>query len=117
MDRLNIGDVKLLMAEGEGLSIEFKEKYTPKIDRDLVAFANTKGGRILLGVKDDGSVIGEKLTNRLKAEIQTLARQCDPPLDIHQVNQIGDVVVIDDNFGIRISEILRRPEIEDISLP
>jgi ATP-dependent DNA helicase RecG len=44
-------EIKLLLAEGEGLSIEFKEKYTPKIDRDLVAFANTKGGRILLGVK------------------------------------------------------------------
>ena len=29
----------------------------------------------------------------------------------------GDVVVIDDNFGIRISEILRRPEIEEISQP
>ncbi|MGE4275665.1 MAG: flagellar motor switch protein FliN [Lawsonibacter sp.] len=27
----------------------------------------------------------------------------------------GDVVVIDDNFGIRISEILRKPDIEDIS--
>ena len=29
----------------------------------------------------------------------------------------GDVVVIDDNFGIRISEILRRPEIDGITLP
>lgn len=29
----------------------------------------------------------------------------------------GDVVVIEDNFGIRISEILRRPEIGDISFP
>jgi predicted HTH transcriptional regulator len=37
-------DLKLIIAEGEGLSVEFKEKYTPKIDRDLVAFANTKGG-------------------------------------------------------------------------
>lgn len=88
-------ELKLLIAEGEGLSVEFKEKYTPKIDRDLVAFANTTGGRILLGVRDDGTVMGEKLTNRLKAEIQALSRQCDPPLDIHHLNQIGDVVVID----------------------
>lgn len=49
--------------------MEFKEKYTPKIDRDIVAFANTKGGRILLGVTDDGRIAGETLTNRLKAEI------------------------------------------------
>lgn len=27
----------------------------------------------------------------------------------------GDVVVIDDNFGIRISEILRKPELSDLT--
>ena len=27
----------------------------------------------------------------------------------------GEVVVIDDNFGIRISEILHKPELEDIA--
>ena len=27
----------------------------------------------------------------------------------------GDVVVIDDNFGIRVTEIIKRPEIEDIT--
>ena len=27
----------------------------------------------------------------------------------------GEVVVIDDNFGVRISEILRKPELEDIT--
>ena len=27
----------------------------------------------------------------------------------------GEVVVIDDNFGIRVSEILHRPEIEELA--
>jgi len=31
------------IAEGEGLTVEFKEKYTPKIDRDIVALANARG--------------------------------------------------------------------------
>ena len=35
--------VKLLIREGEGLTVEFKERYTPRIDQDIVAFANAKG--------------------------------------------------------------------------
>jgi len=66
--------VKLLIREGEGLSVEFKERYTPRIDEDIVAFANAKGGTLLLGVRDDGTVIGERLTNDLKARINSLTR-------------------------------------------
>jgi predicted HTH transcriptional regulator len=44
---VNAEKLKLLISEGEGLTVEFKEKYTPKIDRDIVAFSNTKGGLIL----------------------------------------------------------------------
>ncbi|MFH1882545.1 MAG: ATP-binding protein [Planctomycetota bacterium] len=66
---MKITDLKLLLKEGEGLTVEFKEQYTPRIDRDIVAFSNTKGGIILIGVSDEGKVIGEKLTNKLKAQI------------------------------------------------
>ncbi|MDP3105503.1 MAG: ATP-binding protein [Candidatus Methanoperedens sp.] len=45
--------VKLLIREGESLTVEFKEKYTSKIDEDIVAFSNTKGGFIFLGVSDN----------------------------------------------------------------
>ncbi|GBE40306.1 divergent AAA domain protein [bacterium BMS3Bbin09] len=44
----------MLIKEGEGLTVEFKERYTPRIDRDIVSFANSKGGRLLLGVDDRG---------------------------------------------------------------
>ena len=77
--------LKLLIAEGEGLSVEFKEKYTSKIDRDIVALANTKGGFIILGVNDDGKVVGEKLTNQMKANILSLARNCDPHIMIGKI--------------------------------
>ncbi len=33
-------ELHLLVKEGEGLTVEFKEKFTPKIDRDIVAMAN-----------------------------------------------------------------------------
>jgi predicted HTH transcriptional regulator len=53
-------DVLRLIEEGEGFEVEFKRKVsTPeKIARTLIALANTKGGYILFGVDDDGSIIG-----------------------------------------------------------
>lgn len=49
-------DLRLFIKEGEGLTVEFKEKYSSKIDKDIVALANAKGGFIIFGVTDDGSI-------------------------------------------------------------
>ena len=61
-------ELELILKEGESLTVEFKERYTPKIVQDIVSFANGKGGRILLGVSDDGSIKGQKFTNRPKSD-------------------------------------------------
>jgi predicted HTH transcriptional regulator len=76
-------DVVRLIEEGEGFEVEFKRKVsTPeKIARTLIALANTKGGQILFGVDDDGSIIGvesEKSEADLIREAGTLF--CDPPI-------------------------------------
>lgn len=92
--RLSLKNIKLLIREGEGLTVEFKEKYTSRIDEDIVAFANTKGGAVLLGVRDDGALAGAKLTNDLKARINSLARNCKPSVSVNAA-QIGEVLVVD----------------------
>lgn len=86
-------EVKLLIGEGEGLTVEFKEHYTPRIDEDIVAFANARGGTLLLGVRDDGAICGERLTNDLKAKIHSLARNCKPTIAV-DLSQVGEVVAI-----------------------
>jgi ATP-dependent DNA helicase RecG len=86
--------VILLIKEGESLTVEFKEKYSSKIDEQIVAFSNTKGGVILLGVSDDGIVKGEKLTNEMKGNINSLARNCKPDITVNAM-QVEDVVVIE----------------------
>jgi len=85
--------LKIILQEKENLTLEFKEKYTPKIDEDLVAFSNTKGGIILLGVNDNGKILGEDLTNELKAKINTLARNCKPSINT-KIEFIDKVVII-----------------------
>ena len=88
-------ELKLLLKEGEGLTVEFKERYTSKIDKDIVAFANTRGGHLLLGVNDDGEIVGEKLTNKLKAEIVDLARKCEPSISVENISQVDNVIVVE----------------------
>src|SRR5690606_39260955 len=45
---------------GEGANLEFKRKVPKpaRIAKEIIAFANTSGGRLLLGVDDDGSIVG-----------------------------------------------------------
>lgn len=55
-------NLKRLIFEGEGVTLDFKKTITSceKIARTMVAFANNKGGRLLIGVADDGTIKGVK---------------------------------------------------------
>ncbi|MCX5824802.1 MAG: putative DNA binding domain-containing protein [Deltaproteobacteria bacterium] len=86
-------DLDILLQEGEGVMLEYKEGLSSSFARELVALANTAGGRILLGVRDDGTVKGIADTNQLRARIQDIARNCDPPVKI-LVQRIGEVTVV-----------------------
>ncbi len=52
--------IKELISQGEGLHLDFKFEVSdaPKIARSLVAFANTNGGKLLIGVNDNGIIKG-----------------------------------------------------------
>ena len=49
-----------LIKQGENQFLDFKFAVndSKKIARTLVAFSNTKGGRLLIGVKDNGVIVG-----------------------------------------------------------
>jgi ATP-dependent DNA helicase RecG len=86
--------INIFIQEGEGLTVEFKERFSPRIDEGIVAFANTKGGVILLGVRDDRTVTGEKLTNDLKARINSVARNCSPSIHV-KIRQLQNIICIE----------------------
>ncbi len=71
-------ELEALIAQGEGPSLEFKESWSDSIAKEISAFANTKGGRILVGVGDDKMIRKISMTNRVKSQIQDLARNMDP---------------------------------------
>ena len=87
-------DLDILVQQGEGATLEFKEALAPpSFARELVALANTIGGKILLGVRDDGSVRGIDDSNALRARVQDIARNCDPPVKV-LVEPVGRVFVV-----------------------
>lgn len=65
---MDISTVQRLAAKGEGQRLEFKKKvnFPEKIIKEVVAFANSDGGKLLLGVDDDGTVSG---TRNIEGEI------------------------------------------------
>jgi predicted HTH transcriptional regulator len=81
---MNYRDVDRLIEEGEGFEVEFKRKVSSpeKIARALIAFANTKGGHILFGVDDDGTVVGVESE---KSEVNLITEagrfHCSPEIE------------------------------------
>ena len=82
-----------LVALGEGFTIEFKRTGTAGLGREICAFANTTGGTILLGVADDGEVCGVGNHNRLKSEVQSIARSAEPPIAV-EIESAGQVLCV-----------------------
>ena len=74
-----------LIEEGENLICEFKRKFSSpeKIAKEMIAFANTKGGYILFGIDDNRSVHGVESEKGETELIKDAAlNYCEPPLDI-----------------------------------
>lgn len=86
-------EFEFLLKEGEGYNLEFKERDSSDLAKEICAFANATGGKILIGVTDKGEVKGITVTNRLKSQITDIARNFDPKLEI-SLEEVGNVLII-----------------------
>jgi predicted HTH transcriptional regulator len=74
-----------MIESGEGIDVEFKRQFSSpeKIAKELIALANTKGGYILFGVDDDGTVVGVRSEKSEQGEVEHAAEfLCSPPISI-----------------------------------
>lgn len=51
-------EINQILEYGESKLVEFKEKYTKDIYKSVIAFSNTAGGRIFIGINDQRQVVG-----------------------------------------------------------
>ena len=63
----------------ESETIELKLDYTDSIRKDIIAFANTSGGIIYIGIADDGTVVGVSSADLMIQRIANMARDAIRP--------------------------------------
>ena len=60
-------------------TVELKETVTEDVKKEIIAFANTDGGEIYIGVKDDGTVVGVENPDGVALQITNMARDAIKP--------------------------------------
>lgn len=90
---MEIKTLNNLIGLGEGFTTEFKRSGTSNLGREICAFANATGGVILIGVTDTNAIVGVSDHNRLKSEVQAVARSAEPPIAV-EVESVGEVLCI-----------------------
>jgi ATP-dependent DNA helicase RecG len=88
-----------IIAGGEDSYTEFKRDISQRSDfaGELVAFANSDGGQIFVGVADDGSILGITNPQQMEEAIINIARNnCVPPITpmIDRVDIDGRIVLV-----------------------
>jgi len=98
--KLTLYELNELIDAGENQFVEFKRKFTEpeKIAKEMLAFANTHGGKILFGIDDDKTVVGVESEKGEIEYIDLAARfYCEPELqytvDIFHIYR-KDVIIV-----------------------
>ena len=84
----------------ENSNTEFKREYTDSIRKAVVAFANTDGGCIYVGIEDDGTVVGVADVDDVQKRVISLCRDGIQP-DVMMFLSC-DRTVIEDKDVIRL---------------
>ncbi|MBU0485161.1 MAG: putative DNA binding domain-containing protein [Proteobacteria bacterium] len=90
---MNLDELQNLIATGEGQLLEFKRAGIAHLGREICAFANSLGGRILIGVDNDGKIRPVLPNNNLLSEVQSIARNLEPPLMV-ECEEVAGVLIV-----------------------
>ena len=82
-----------LMIFKETDTVELKEKIIPDLPKEIVAFANTNGGTVYVGVDNDGNIIGIEDCDAAILRINNMVRDSIKP-DITMFVRYNTLTVI-----------------------
>jgi ATP-dependent DNA helicase RecG len=77
--------LKLLIAQGEGYNLEFKQSIPSKaseLAEEICAFANAAGGVLLIGVDDNGKIRGITMDNSRRSRLQQILNCIEPHIEV-----------------------------------
>lgn len=90
-------EIKSLISKGETETFEFKEHFSDDTVETLVAFSNTRGGKIIVGVTDDGKIIGDSYAKEsLQVFINEIKQKTDGKIipNAEFINYEGKILLI-----------------------
>ena len=104
MNRLKAYQVKQMILEGESVNLDFKRTITSceKIAKTMVSFANNKGGRLFIGVADDGTIKGVKSEDEEKYMIEKAATFYAKPM----LEPIFEEIYIDEKLVLVVDILM-----------
>jgi len=77
MVRINLGGNQMIFQESE--TVELKAIVVEDIKKEIIAFANCEGGKLYIGVQDDGTVSGLDDPNGASLQISNMVRDAIKP--------------------------------------
>lgn len=86
---MELNELLKLIQNGEGQKLDFKETISSKqkIARTIVSFANSEGGKLLIGVKDNKTIVGIDAESE-KFMIDSAIKDFCKPLIIYEFEEI-----------------------------
>jgi ATP-dependent DNA helicase RecG len=90
---MTLHELEIIRQSGEGYMVEFKRNVNSDLAKELVAFANAAGGRVFIGIEDDGNIVGSSINNETNARVQMMARDCDPAISI-ELESFNNVLIV-----------------------
>lgn len=109
---MSLPELQTLIAHGEGEQLEFKKtlSHPHKIARTLVAFANTSGGTVLIGVLDNGLIVGVRDAYEEHFALRQAVALTDPPVAL-RIDDIELIELPDERTVVRaaVPESRRKP--------
>jgi ATP-dependent DNA helicase RecG len=89
---MDTAELRERIARWEDLHTDFKERFDSdrEMAKDMVCFANTDGGQLIIGVAENRDIVGVDDPDWLCAKVDDIAFQhCEPPLTV--VQEVLDV--------------------------
>lgn len=81
---------------GEGYQLEFKQSLDKSLIREVCAFANASGGKVIIGVADSGKKffpISSDGMNRAKSQAQDIISKLEPKINVTITHHDGFLLI------------------------
>lgn len=90
--------IKEILQQGESYTIEFKRSLNKEVKNEICSFVNSSGGKLLVGVDDDGTVCGVSVDNKIRSQLQTSIEAINPrpKVTINEIEYEGKKIMVMD---------------------